>query len=95
MRIKAKFTENNRTLRVALRDLSKTISASVGEIQRITEYVGGEPYIGDYVVTPKVTEQVMPVKEKVMTDDVTILAIPYYDVSNASGGSTVYIAKEV
>lgn len=56
---------------------------------------GGVPYDGNYVVTPRIDEQIMATKHKVMSDDVTIKAIPFFDVSNTSGGSTVYIGNEV
>lgn len=65
------------------------------EVQTVTNYVGGEVYEGAYHITPKVSEQKMNTTGKVMTDDVTVLAIPYFDVSNAYGGSTVYIGNEV
>lgn len=56
---------------------------------------GGVPYEGDYIVTPSVSEQTMATKSKVMKDDVTIRAIPFYNVSNQSGGTTAYIGSEV
>lgn len=52
-------------------------------------------YQGGYDVTPKVVEQKMETKDKVMRDDVTIKSIPFFNVSNTSGGSTVYIGNEV
>ena len=52
-------------------------------------------YQGVYDVTPKVVEQKMGTKDKLMRDDVTIKSIPFFNVSNASGGSTVYIGNEV
>jgi hypothetical protein len=52
-------------------------------------------YSGDYDVTPRVGEQVLPTRNKLMIDDMTIKAIPVYKVSNTSGGVTVYIANEV
>lgn len=53
-----------------------------------------DPYEGDYTITPKVAAQVMETAGKVMTDDVTVLAIPYYDTSNPYG-TTIYIGSEV
>lgn len=53
------------------------------------------PYEGDYEVTPKVNEQVLPTAQKFMTNDVTINGIPIYRVTNNSGGTTIYIAKEI
>jgi hypothetical protein len=56
---------------------------------------GGLQYEGDYEVTPKTTEQILYTKHKTMSDDLTVKAIPRYDVSNLSGGKTIYIANEV
>jgi hypothetical protein len=52
-------------------------------------------YEGDYEVTPRVREQTLPTADKLLSEDVRIKEIPYYDVSNPSGGSTVYIAREI
>lgn len=57
--------------------------------------VEGEPYTGDYVVTPRAHDQtVLPTKRKQMLDDVTVLEVPYWETSNESG-VTAYIAQEV
>jgi hypothetical protein len=62
----------------------------------VSDVVAALPlYEGDYVATPKVGEQTLPTKEKVMVGDVTIKAIPFFNTSNTSGGSTVYIGNEV
>lgn len=52
-------------------------------------------YEGEYEVTPKVEEQTLPTAMTLLKEDVTIKSIPYFDVSNNSGGSTVYIGSEV
>lgn len=70
----------------------KSLSGNVGAK---TINIGGRPYEGEYVVTPKVDQQKLDTKGAVMNDDVTILAIPYFETSNNSGGNTVYIAKEI
>ena len=49
-------------------------------------------YTGDYTVIPKVYEQTLETKNKSMTDDVTVEAVPYSEVSNLSGGYTASIA---
>lgn len=64
----------------------------ISEIKKIT---GGEEYKGSYQVTPKVNEQVLETKEKVMKDNLTVVAIPFFETSNEVGGNTVYIAKEI
>ena len=83
MRLDVQFIEND-----------KRFDVSFANYQKVTEYVGGEIYTGDYSVTPKVAEQKMPTKAKIMVEDVTVLAIPYYVTGNTTGGDTVYIAKE-
>lgn len=54
-----------------------------------------ERYDGPYMVTPKVAEQVLPTAKKLMSADVTIAKIPIFEVSNTSGGTTIYIADEI
>lgn len=50
-------------------------------------------YEGEYIVTPKTFEQSLDTDYKVMSDDVTILEIPYNETSNIYG-TTVAIATE-
>ena len=58
-------------------------------------YQGGEAYEGGYEVVPKAFEPVvLPTKNKLLADDVTVTKVPYYEVSNETG-TTVYIASEV
>ena len=64
----------------------------------IAEGSGGmlPPYEGEYVITPKpFLEQVLGTKNKSMTDDVTVLEIPYSEVTNPQGGFTVNIGYEL
>ena len=49
-----------------------------------------ESYKGDYAITPKIDSQIMRTKNKKMEDNITVLAIPYYETSNLTG-KTVYI----
>lgn len=53
-----------------------------------------EEYTGEYSVTPSRNEQTLETANKVMTDNVVVVAIPYSEVSNLVGGTTYYIAKE-
>lgn len=57
--------------------------------------INGEIYRGDYEVTPKVDEQVLDTADKFMTDNVVVHEIPVFEVSNSSGGNTIYIGSEV
>lgn len=56
--------------------------------------VTGDSYKGEYTVTPSRETKVLQTANKVLSDNVTIVAIPYAEVSNLSGGITFYIAKE-
>lgn len=70
------------------------LSFEVGDT-RVAYVRGGEPYEGDYVVTPRAdAATVLPTKDKTMQDDVTVQKIPYYETANPTG-DTVYIASEV
>lgn len=46
-------------------------------------------YSGDYEVTPKIQEQVLNTYDRHMNDDVTIKAIPYFEVSNEQGQTVI------
>lgn len=50
-------------------------------------------YEGEYEVTPKVTEQTLPTAQKFLERDVTIEKIPYFEVTNNSGGTTASIGE--
>lgn len=50
-----------------------------------------ERYTGSYDVTPEVIPQTLPTKNLVMSNDVSIKAIPSYRVTNAAGGDTFTI----
>jgi hypothetical protein len=95
MKIPVKFSESISTFDIKFSKTGNKIEADFGTVQNVTEYVGGDPYDGSYEVTPKVDAQTMSTKGKVMIDDVTVNPIPFFNVSNNSGGSTVYIAKEM
>ena len=95
MRLDLCFAESVQKLDLDFSESNQSFDADFGQIQHLTEYVGGDPYDGDYIITPQIDEQIMPTKNKIMLNDVTISAIPFFNVGNTSGGSTVYIAKEV
>ena len=52
-------------------------------------------YAGETTVTPKVgNESVLPTRDKIVKDDITVLKIPQFEVSNTSGGYTLIIGEE-
>ena len=57
---------------------------------------GLELYGGPYEVTPKAwEEQILETEGKLMSDDVTVFKVPYYETINLFDGKTAYIAEEV
>lgn len=50
---------------------------------------GMETYEGDYTVIPKVSEQELQTKNKMMKDNVTIQQIPFHEFSNETGTTVV------
>ena len=109
MRLAVRFSESNKMnmavnfresdykvkMAVSFQDADQKIKVKFGEIHEATKLIGGELYEGEYSVTPQTTEQTLETAQKVLTDDVTIRSIPFFDVSNTSGGITVFIGKEV
>lgn len=64
-----------------------------GQISYVTQ---GTPYTGTYSVTSKSDGDFMlKTNGLMMTNDLTVKKIPYYQVSNPSSGDTVYIGSEV
>lgn len=54
-----------------------------------------EYYDGDYSVIPKIIEQTLPTEKKLLGADIKVEKIPIFDVSNNSGGTTIYIADNI
>lgn len=54
-----------------------------------------ETFAGPYSVTPKVASDViLETTKKLMREDVTVLKIPQFEVSNEAGGKTFIIGEE-
>lgn len=65
-------------------------SGEFGVITVIKDYEA-PIYDGDYIVTPRAWEQYLDTDHKVLINDVTVLEIPYTEVGNLAGGTTVSI----
>lgn len=88
-----KFTEQDCSFITSFVEQDCSFVISFGEMTFVQQDV--LIYEGDYSVTPTVSSQTLQTAQKLMREDLTIKEIPYFVVSNASGGDTVYIAKEV
>ena len=52
-------------------------------------------YTGETTVIPRARNDiVLPTKDTVVLEDITVKQVPYYATSNEAGGNTIYIAKE-
>lgn len=84
-----KVSFNPQTLNVTFNAQNATITTSS---QIVKEYVGAPDYDGAYDVIPMAWEgQTLPTAMKLLRENVTVQEIPYYEVSNQSGGVTVNI----
>lgn len=51
-------------------------------------------YIGEYTITPDITPVVLPTRDKLMADDITVHKIPLWEIGNPQGGKTILIGGE-
>lgn len=71
------------------------IESAILEAEASTYVHTDEVYTGAYEVTPKAWEsQTLETNGKLMTDNVTVYRVPYYETSNLFNGKTAYIAEE-
>lgn len=95
MKMEVHFAENSQSFNAVFGESNSMFAADMGEVQIMHAPAGYEVYEGSYTVTPKVTSQELETADRLLKENVTVNAIPYWDVSNETGGSTVYIGSEV
>ena len=88
MRLKVEFNELNSTLRANFIQTKCLFETDFGEVVLVKT---DDVYTGEYDVIPRVYQQILPTKDKVMIDDVTIEIIPLAKVTNHSNGYTAII----
>ena len=55
----------------------------------------GKDYAGPYEVTPQFYKDILlPTKGSVPKEDITVLKVPQYEVTNAAGGTTLILGGE-
>ena len=74
----------------------KPLTGKINSRVKLTGSVEKSPlmvpeYEGSYEIRPKVWEQAMLTKGKLMLEDVKIQEIPYQEVTNQTGGKTATI----
>lgn len=64
-----------------------SVSGQIGKADKVYP----PAYEGAYEVTPIYDDVILETNQRYMTDDVTVKAIPVYEVQNPSGGTTIII----
>lgn len=80
---------------VVFRKTEQSFPIKFENVQTATLREGVQYYEGEYVITPSVEGQVVPTADKFLKHDMTVEAIPFFNVSNPAGGNTIYIGNEV
>ena len=88
MRLAVDFNEVDSELNVCFIQTTCTFDATFGEVFFVKI---DDVYEGPYDVIPRVYQQILETKDKVMNDDVTVEIIPLTKTLNHSNGYTVTI----
>lgn len=89
-----RFTVKSNSIPMSVSSVGNAVSMKVEGVS--INYSSGDPYMGEYEVMPSPTsQQTLKTAQKLMSNDVIVHKIPYYETSNNSGGNTVYIGIEV
>lgn len=70
------------------------IRLSLSLVGKVSIPTGYKYYKGNYTVKPKVNTQILETKDKLVAEDIKVESIPYYEVSNLQGGTTIIIGGE-
>ena len=88
MKLRVSFNEVDSYISTKFIQTKCTFNTNFGEIFQIRT---DNKYEGDYNVVPRVYQQTLETKDKLMLDDVTVEIIPLSRVINLSNGYTVTI----
>lgn len=88
MKLKVSFNEVDSYISTKFIQTKCTFNTNFGEIFQIRT---DDKYEGDYTVIPRVYQQTLETKDKLMLNDVTVEIIPLSRVINLSNGYTVTI----
>ena len=88
MKLHVSFDEVDSILEGRFIQTECTFNTDFGEVFLVKT---DENYDGDYNVIPRVYQQVLQTKDKLMIDDVTVEVIPLSKIKNLQNGYTVTI----
>lgn len=69
----------------------ETFSSEFNIIEATGSNCNHNLYSGSYEITPSVKKQTLSTKNKLLSKDITVFEIPYYEVSNVANGVTIII----
>jgi hypothetical protein len=87
--LKVKLEEISCKIDTRINIKNEKINMSFGEVITTADL---PHYEGEYTVIPKTEEQTLKTANKVMSDNLVVEKIPYYEVTNTANGKTVTIA---
>lgn len=88
MKVKVSFNEVDSDINAKFIQTECCFKTDFGEIFVVGT---GEIYDGEYEVTPRVYQQILETKDKLMQDDVIVHVIPIAKTLNTSNGYTATI----
>lgn len=93
MLIRVQFSTTDQRFKAAFSATDQSITPNFEALQRSPPEYDSE-YNGEYEVTPLVDkETTLLTANKIMSRDVVVKQVPYFETSNNTGGETVYIGK--
>lgn len=95
MHFDVKFSMSAQRFEPIFNSGGQAIPVEFQDLHTVTTAPDVEIYDGAYVVTPKAdVAQTLPTAQRYLLQDVNVKKIPYYEVDNAAGGSTIYIGAD-
>lgn len=89
MIFKVRFEESDCIASTRINVQNQKLSVNFGEVITVADL---PHYAGEYTVTPKTSSQTLETRDRVMTENLTVGKIPYFEVTNTANGKTVTIA---
>lgn len=84
--------EGTEEIPFTMMQFSESVNVELDSVLRL--HHGYDYYTGSYVVTPKAfDEQTLYTQDLMMSDDVLVHRVPFYETHNDTG-TTIYIAEE-
>lgn len=91
MKLKIRMTEQNYKCKMLAEDTSSVLKPDMRDVQTLTKIIG-EPYEGEYEVTPSNTTQMLFTADKTLLNNVIVNPIPQNYGLITWNGSTLTVS---